>query len=50
MCHCKLLDLLTFSIFQSSFNYLWCDDAGCMAALDAEHYLQEVGAQEEKYD
>jgi hypothetical protein len=24
--------------------------AGCMAALDAEHYLQEVGAQEGKAD
>jgi hypothetical protein len=23
---------------------------GCMAALDAEHYLQEVGAQEGKSD
>jgi len=26
------------------------DGAGCMAALDAEHYLQEVGAQEGKSD
>jgi hypothetical protein len=26
------------------------DVAGCMAALDAEHYLQEIGAQEEKSD
>jgi len=26
------------------------DGAGCMAALDAEHYLQEVGAQEGKTD
>lgn len=25
-------------------------DAGCMAALDAEHYLQEIGAQEDKTD
>ncbi|XP_072981380.1 thioredoxin reductase NTRB [Typha angustifolia] len=24
--------------------------SGCMAALDAEHYLQEIGAQEEKAD
>lgn len=24
--------------------------AGCMAALDAEHYLQELGAQEGKSD
>ncbi|KAI0511862.1 hypothetical protein KFK09_012496 [Dendrobium nobile] len=24
--------------------------AGCMAALDAEHYLQEIGAQEGKTD
>ncbi|XP_058073375.1 thioredoxin reductase NTRB-like [Magnolia sinica] len=24
--------------------------SGCMAALDAEHYLQEIGAQEEKTD
>ncbi|KAF3794471.1 40S ribosomal protein S17-2 [Nymphaea thermarum] len=23
---------------------------GCMAALDAEHYLQEIGEQEGKYD
>jgi len=26
------------------------DGPGCMAALDAEHYLQEVGAQEGKTD
>jgi len=26
------------------------DGSGCMAALDAEHYLQEVGAQEGKTD
>ncbi|CAJ1930720.1 unnamed protein product [Sphenostylis stenocarpa] len=25
-------------------------DAGCMAALDAEHYLQGVGVQEDKSD
>jgi hypothetical protein len=30
--------------------YLLVDVAGCMAALDAEHYLQEIGAQEEKSD
>jgi hypothetical protein len=30
--------------------YLLMDVAGCMAALDAEHYLQEVGAQEGKSD
>lgn len=24
--------------------------AGCMAALDAEHYLQEIGAQQDKND
>lgn len=24
--------------------------AGCMAALDAEHYLQEIGSQEGKSD
>jgi len=26
------------------------DGSGCMAALDAEHYLQVVGAQEGKTD
>jgi len=26
------------------------DGAGCMAALDAEHYLQEIGSQEGKSD
>jgi len=30
--------------------YLLADVAGCMAALDAEHYLQEIGAQEGKSD
>jgi len=24
--------------------------AGCMAALDAEHYLQDVGVQQDKSD
>lgn len=24
--------------------------AGCMAALDAEHYLQEIGLQQDKSD
>lgn len=27
-----------------------CIYAGCMAALDAEHYLQEIGSQEGKSD
>jgi hypothetical protein len=30
------------------FYYLLVDVAGCMAALDAEHYLQEVGPHEGK--
>jgi hypothetical protein len=30
--------------------HLTVDGAGCMAALDAEHYLQEVSAQEGKSD
>ncbi|GJM86625.1 hypothetical protein PR202_ga02502 [Eleusine coracana subsp. coracana] len=30
--------------------HLTIDGSGCMAALDAEHYLQEVGAQEGKSD
>lgn len=37
-----------------SSKCFWTDQmtyiAGCMAALDAEHYLQEMGAQVEKTD
>ncbi|RVW78830.1 hypothetical protein CK203_043145 [Vitis vinifera] len=29
---------------------LFHHDTGCMAALDAEHYLQEIGSQEGKSD
>lgn len=35
---------------QELILYLPADVTGCMAALDAEHYLQEVGAQEGKSD
>ena len=34
----------------SKKNYWHLCDAGCMAALEAEHYLQEIGAQEGKSD
>lgn len=30
--------------------YFHLGNAGCMAALEAEHYLQEIGAQEGKSD
>lgn len=37
------MKLLPFLIFI-------CCGTGCMAALDAEHYLQEIGSQEGKSD
>ena len=31
-------------------SWMSCNDAGCMAALEAEHYLQEIGSQQGKTD
>jgi thioredoxin reductase (NADPH) len=43
--------LIIYNVYdQHLILYFTVDGAGCMAALDAEHYLQEVGAQEGKSD
>ena len=60
--HCIMINLGNWILVVSA-DYIFVDEcdqylilaslmdgAGCMAALDAEHYLQEIGAQEGKSD
>lgn len=55
--HCLRRDLESFGsrsvlarFIETTINRGLIDCVGCMAALDAEHYLQEIGSQQGKSD
>ena len=51
MFHLSYALLTVYALRSSLFSFLgFFNDAGCMAALEAEHYLQKIGSQEGKID